>query len=44
MPSTAQKLLRDRVLVDWARRCGAECAKQWTETVGKVAGVETAAK
>lgn len=42
--STAQKLLRDRVLVDWARRCGAECAKQWTETVGKVAGVEAAAK
>jgi TRAP-type C4-dicarboxylate transport system substrate-binding protein len=36
----AQKILRERVLVDWARRCGAECVKQWNETVGKIAGVE----
>jgi TRAP-type transport system periplasmic protein len=35
----AQKLLRERVLAEWARRCGAECAKQWNETVGKIVGV-----
>ena len=42
--AAAQKLLRDHVLVQWARRCGAECARQWSETVGKVAGVEAVAK
>ena len=37
-----QKILRERVLVEWARRCGAECAAQWNETVGRIAGVEAA--
>ncbi|MDX6750412.1 TRAP transporter substrate-binding protein [Geminicoccaceae bacterium 1502E] len=35
-----QKILRERVLAGWAERCGAECAKEWNATVGKVAGVE----
>lgn len=39
----AQKLLRDRVLRDWAQRCGAACAQQWNETVGKVVGLEAPA-
>lgn len=42
--AVAQRILRERVLVDWARRCGAECARQWNETVGKVAGVEAVAR
>jgi len=37
-----QRILRERVLVEWARRCGAECAAQWNETVGRIAGVEAA--
>jgi TRAP-type C4-dicarboxylate transport system substrate-binding protein len=42
--SGAQKVLRERVLGDWAKRCGAECAKEWTTTVGKVVGLEAVAK
>ena len=38
----AQALLRDRVLVDWARRCGAACVREWNATVGPVAGVQAA--
>ena len=38
-----RKILRERVLVEWARRCGAECAAQWNETVGRIAGVEVRA-
>jgi hypothetical protein len=38
----AQKILRGRVLSEWARRCGADCARQWNETVGKIVGVEAA--
>jgi TRAP-type C4-dicarboxylate transport system substrate-binding protein len=39
----AQKVLRERVLPDWAARCGAECVSQWNGTVGKVVGVEAKA-
>ena len=39
----AQKVLRERVLPDWAQRCGAECVTQWNATVGKVTGLEAKA-
>jgi hypothetical protein len=38
--ATAQSILRERVLANWAKRCGDACAKDWSETVGKVVGVE----
>ena len=31
----AHKKLEGAVLAGWAKRCGAECAKEWNETVGK---------
>ena len=31
-----KKLVEGAVLTGWAKRCGAECAKEWNETVGKV--------
>jgi TRAP-type C4-dicarboxylate transport system substrate-binding protein len=33
---THKKLVEGAVLAGWAKRCGAECAKEWNETVGKV--------
>lgn len=41
--AAAQEILRERVLRDWAERCGPECARAWNETVGKVVGVEAPA-
>lgn len=41
--ATSQKILREHVLANWAKRCGDACAKEWSETVGKVAGVEAKA-
>jgi len=35
-----KKIMEDFVLKRWAQRCGAECAKEWNETVGKVVGME----
>lgn len=32
--------LTDGVLKKWAARCGAECVKQWNETVGKVVNLK----
>ncbi len=37
--AAAQKLVSEKVLAGWAARCGADCAKEWNATVGKVAGV-----
>ncbi len=34
-----KKALNDVVLPEWAKRCGAECAAKWTETVGKPYGL-----
>lgn len=34
--------LNDVVLKRWAKRCGAECAKAWTDTVGKMTGLVAA--
>ena len=33
---THKKLVEGAVLAGWAKRCGAECAKEWNDTVGKV--------
>jgi TRAP-type C4-dicarboxylate transport system substrate-binding protein len=33
---THKQLVEGVVLAGWAKRCGAECAKEWNETVGKV--------
>jgi TRAP-type C4-dicarboxylate transport system substrate-binding protein len=38
-----KKLVEGAVLAGWAKRCGAECAKEWNETVGKVLGLTAAA-
>ncbi len=35
-----RSLVEGAVLTNWARRCGAECAKEWNETVGKVVGLK----
>ncbi|MGE0752617.1 MAG: TRAP transporter substrate-binding protein [Variibacter sp.] len=35
-----KKLLEGTVLAGWAKRCGAECAKEWNETVGKTVGLK----
>lgn len=36
----AQALLRERVLREWARRCGSACVREWNATVGKLVGIE----
>lgn len=33
-------LVQGAVLRNWAKRCGAECAKEWNETVGKAVGLQ----
>ena len=35
-----KQLMQDTVLVEWARRCGRDCAAEWNETVGKVVGLQ----
>ena len=37
---THKKLVEGAVLAGWAKRCGAECAKEWNETVGKALGLQ----
>lgn len=37
---THKKLVEGAVLAAWAKRCGAECAKEWNETVGKALGLK----
>ena len=34
-----KKLVEGGVLAGWAKRCGAECAREWNETVGKALGL-----
>jgi TRAP-type C4-dicarboxylate transport system substrate-binding protein len=36
---THKRLVEGAVLANWAKRCGAECAKEWNETVGKALGL-----
>jgi TRAP-type C4-dicarboxylate transport system substrate-binding protein len=38
---THKKLVEGTVLAGWAKRCGADCAKEWNETVGKTLGLKT---
>ena len=40
----AKKVLETEVLPDWAKRAGADWAKRWNDTVGKVVGVTVAAQ
>ena len=35
-----KKLVEGAVLAGWAKRCGAECAKEWNDTVGKTLGLQ----
>ena len=34
-----KEIISERVVPMWAKRCGADCAKKWNATVGKVLGV-----
>ncbi|MBM3599405.1 MAG: TRAP transporter substrate-binding protein [Alphaproteobacteria bacterium] len=36
---THKKLMETAVLKNWAKRCGAACATEWNNTVGKVLGL-----
>jgi len=35
-----KKLVEGAVLAGWAKRCGAECVKEWNGTVGKALGLQ----
>jgi TRAP-type C4-dicarboxylate transport system substrate-binding protein len=37
---THKQLMQDVVLVEWARRCGQDCAAEWNDTVGQVVGLQ----
>ena len=37
---THKKLVEGAVLAGWAKRCGAECAREWNDTVGKALGLK----
>lgn len=34
-----KKIVEDSVLAGWVDRCGADCAKRWSDTTGKVLGL-----
>ncbi len=35
-----KELMENVVLVEWGKRCGKQCAAEWNDTVGKVAGMQ----
>lgn len=35
-----KELMQDVVLVEWAKRCGKDCAAEWNDTVGEVVGLQ----
>jgi len=37
---THKKLVEGAVLAGWAKRCGADCTKEWNDTVGKALGLK----
>ncbi len=37
---THKKLVEGAVLAGFAKRCGAECAREWNDTVGKALGLK----
>lgn len=39
-----KKLVEGSVLAGWAKRCGADCAKEWNDTVGKTLGLTAPVK
>jgi TRAP-type C4-dicarboxylate transport system substrate-binding protein len=39
-----RSLVEGPVLTNWAKRCGAECTKEWNETVGPVVGLKASAR
>ena len=39
-----KKLVEGAVLAGWAKRCGADCAKEWNDTVGKTLGLTAPVK
>ena len=34
-----KRLVEGAVLANWARRCGAECSREWNSTVGRALGL-----
>jgi hypothetical protein len=38
-----RRAMLERVLPNWAGRCGAECVRQWNDTIGKVVGLQARA-
>ena len=40
---TRLKVMREAVLARWGKRCGAECAKEWNATIGKVVNLQVPA-
>jgi hypothetical protein len=35
-----EELMQDVVLVEWAKRCGKDCAAEWNDTVGQATGLQ----
>ena len=35
-----EELMQETVLVEWAKRCGKDCAAEWNDTVGQVVGLQ----
>ena len=42
--ATVAQIVKDKILPGWAQRCGAECTKEWNETVGKSLDITLAVK
>lgn len=38
------QIMRDTVVPNWAKRCGAACAREWNGSVGKVVGITAPAQ
>jgi len=41
--ATRERILREFVIKRWADRCGAKCAAEWNETIGKTIGIKAGA-
>ncbi|GGD39965.1 TRAP transporter substrate-binding protein [Aureimonas glaciei] len=37
---TIKTIARDKIVLEWAKRCGKECAQEWNDTVGKVVDIQ----
>jgi TRAP-type C4-dicarboxylate transport system substrate-binding protein len=33
-------IAKDKIVLEWAKRCGKDCAAQWNDTVGKAVGIQ----